>query len=125
MKLDIRFRGFTPAVAIKDKVKDRVKFHLERFEQRLTGVLVRVADVNGPKGGPDKRCQVTVHAGSAGTSTIVTTGATSEVAVDDALTRVAEALHRKADKAQTKRVRSPRAAMRRIARALNPNRGET
>jgi putative sigma-54 modulation protein len=125
MKLDIRFRGFTPAVAIKDKVKERVTFHLERFEQRLTAVLVRVADVNGPKGGPDKRCQVTVHAGSAGTSTVVTTGSTSELAVDDALTRVVQALSRRLDKAQTTKVRSPRAVIQRVSRTLKQQRGET
>ena len=37
------------------RLEERVRFKLKRFERRLTGVEIHVADVNGPKGGGDKR----------------------------------------------------------------------
>jgi len=37
------------------RLEDKVRGKLKRFERRLTGVEVHVADVNGPKGGSDKR----------------------------------------------------------------------
>jgi putative sigma-54 modulation protein len=112
MKLDIRFRGFTPAIDAKELITKRVLFHLERFEQMLLAVQVRVSDVNGPKGGLDKRCQVTVHTKGSGTATIVTTGIDSNVAVDDTLHRITEALGRKVKKTQTLRTLTPSLATR-------------
>ena len=37
------------------RLEEKVRGKLKRFEGRLTGVEVHVADVNGPKGGGDKR----------------------------------------------------------------------
>jgi ribosome-associated translation inhibitor RaiA len=37
------------------RLEERVRSKLKRFERRLTRVEVHVADVNGPKGGADKR----------------------------------------------------------------------
>jgi ribosome-associated translation inhibitor RaiA len=37
------------------RLEARIRSKLKRFERRLTRVEVHVADVNGPKGGGDKR----------------------------------------------------------------------
>ena len=37
------------------RLEARVRGKLKRFERRLTRIEVHVADVNGPKGGGDKR----------------------------------------------------------------------
>jgi putative sigma-54 modulation protein len=108
MKLDIRFRGFVPAAQLKDLIHHRVLFHLSRFTERIVRVKVRLSDVNGPKGGADKRCQITIHSAAAGSATVVSTGHTGEVAVDEALARVEQALARRTAKKQTMRyVASP------------------
>ena len=39
----------------------RLESALNRFAPRVRGVSVRVTDLNGPKGGPDKRCLVAVR----------------------------------------------------------------
>jgi putative sigma-54 modulation protein len=39
----------------------RFDFALGRFRGRVHSVTVRVADINGPRGGVDKRCRVTVQ----------------------------------------------------------------
>jgi ribosome-associated translation inhibitor RaiA len=47
-----------------DRLEQKVRAKLRRFEQRLTHVEVHVADVNGAKGGDDKR--VTIETRPAG-----------------------------------------------------------
>lgn len=61
MKIDVRFRGLEPSNALRDHVVRRIHFHLSRFGHEIRSVLVRISDVNGPKGGVDKQCQVTVR----------------------------------------------------------------
>lgn len=39
----------------------RFEVALGRFRGRVHSVTVRVADINGPRGGVDKRCRVTVQ----------------------------------------------------------------
>lgn len=43
------------------RLEERVRSKLRRFEQRVTGVEVHIVDVNGPKGGGDKRVSIEVR----------------------------------------------------------------
>lgn len=61
MKIEVRFRGLEPSEALRDHAARRIHFHLSRFGHEISSVLVRISDVNGPKGGVDKQCQVTVR----------------------------------------------------------------
>jgi putative sigma-54 modulation protein len=49
-----------------DWVKNRLRFSLSRFNGSVSKVLVRFDDVNGPKGGVDKCCLITVKLRVAG-----------------------------------------------------------
>jgi putative sigma-54 modulation protein len=49
--------------ALPEAAQRRVRFALGRFEHRIDGVRVRFSDVNGPRGGVDQTCQVTVRLG--------------------------------------------------------------
>ena len=60
MRLDIRGRHLRLTAALQDHVTRRLRFALGRFDGRLRGIAVRLADVNGPRGGVDKRCEVHV-----------------------------------------------------------------
>jgi hypothetical protein len=42
-------------------LRRRLEFALGRFSARLRQVSARVADVNGPRGGIDKSCVITLH----------------------------------------------------------------
>lgn len=68
MKIEVRLRGLPPSDSLRDHTVRRVHFHLSRFGRELSGV-VRIVDVNGPRGGVDKRCQVTVRGPQIGVST--------------------------------------------------------
>lgn len=45
-----------------ERLEDRIRAKLRRFERRLTHVEVHVSDVNGAKGGDDKRVSLEVRA---------------------------------------------------------------
>ena len=79
-----------------ERLEERVRTKLKRFESRLTHVEVHVSDVNGTKGGDDKRVSlevranghapVAVHADAARVDTAVTAAADKAVrALDHAL----------------------------------------
>ena len=52
---------------IRAHVERRLGFALSRFEDRLTSVIVRLSDENGPKGGLDKRCRIELRGPDVGT----------------------------------------------------------
>ena len=56
MQLDIRGRNLRLTPSLLDHVDRRLRFALGRFAARLSRVAVRLGDVNGPRGGIDKRC---------------------------------------------------------------------
>ena len=63
MQLDIRGRNLRLTPAHLDHVDRRLRFALGRFAARLTRVAIRVGDVNGPRGGIDKRCWIHLELG--------------------------------------------------------------
>jgi putative sigma-54 modulation protein len=60
MLLETRSRRFILTKEIRLHLERRVRFALNRFEARIIRTSIVITDVNGPKGGPDKVCRVTV-----------------------------------------------------------------
>jgi ribosome-associated translation inhibitor RaiA len=106
MKVDIRFRGLQSSEALREHTLLQVQRHLRRFHDELSGVLVRIADVNGPKGGVDKVCQVTVHGRRLGTARLEDSSGDAYSAVDLAIARIARSVARWLERAR----RVPRGA---------------
>ena len=61
MRIHVRSRGFELTDALRAYAEWRLRFALGRFGTRLQSVTVRIDDVNGPRGGADKRCQIVAH----------------------------------------------------------------
>jgi hypothetical protein len=60
MRVAIRIgKRIPPAAAAL--LRRRLEFALGRFGARVERVSARVADVNGPRGGIDKSCVITLH----------------------------------------------------------------
>ena len=60
MGIDIRTGpGVDPGIAIL--AKRRMQFALGRFGRSVRSMTVRIADLNGPRGGVDQRCSVVVR----------------------------------------------------------------
>jgi len=61
MQTDIQARGFPLSDALKNHVHSRLGFTSLFASRRVRRVHVRLSDLNGPRGGIDKRCLVKVR----------------------------------------------------------------
>ncbi|MFO1401832.1 MAG: HPF/RaiA family ribosome-associated protein [Steroidobacteraceae bacterium] len=65
MRIDIQSRGFQLTAALRNRIERRLRFALGPAGARIRGVLVRLTDQNGPRGGIDKRCMIRATLGPA------------------------------------------------------------
>ncbi len=61
MLISVQCRGFSLTDAIQEHVHKRLGFTLARGGDRVRRVDVRLSDLNGPRGGVDKRCLIEVQ----------------------------------------------------------------
>jgi len=73
-------------------VERRLAFALERFGERIGLVRVRLTDVNGPKGGMDKRCMILLRVHPAGDIRVAAVASLPSEAVDGASDRASRAV---------------------------------
>lgn len=93
MKLQVRGSNVDVTEVLRAHVTRRLRFALGRFEDRIGRVLVRFTDVNGERGGADKRCRIEV-ALRPRTVRVDDTDADLFVAVDHAAGRVSRSVAR-------------------------------
>jgi ribosome-associated translation inhibitor RaiA len=101
MKIDVRFRGLEGSDALREHILRRIRFKLSRFARQVSSVVVRMGDVNGPKGGVDKRCHVTVRGPALPSTTIENLNADAYVAVDLAVERAGQTVARELGRVRT------------------------
>lgn len=82
MNIQIRAVGIPSSEALSEHTERRIAFALSRFSTRLDRILVRFSDLNGPKGGPDKVCQVDLQVKGLGTASVEARDADLYAAVD-------------------------------------------
>ena len=61
MQTDIQARGFPLTDALKNHIHNRLGFTFLFENSRVRRVHIRLSDLNGPRGGIDKRCLVEVR----------------------------------------------------------------
>jgi hypothetical protein len=88
MKLEFRTRGFSANPDTAEYATRRIRFALDRFEHHLKRITVHVTDVNGPRGGKDKRCQIVAEFYRGGETTVIETRGTVTMAVYFAVVRL-------------------------------------
>jgi ribosome-associated translation inhibitor RaiA len=59
MTISIRVRDMEWTDELREKVERSIAFALDRYQTQVTDVAVYLTDLNGPKGGVDKLCQIT------------------------------------------------------------------
>ncbi len=84
MKITIRGHALELTDDDRELIERRLRFALGRFEGAVRTVKVRLRDVNGPRGGQDKRCGVELRGDGLGTLRV-------EAAADTALAAAARA----------------------------------
>ncbi|NLX98398.1 MAG: HPF/RaiA family ribosome-associated protein [Rhodopirellula sp.] len=107
MRLVIRPRKFNLHEGLRESLEMRVRFALSRFSPRIRDVLVTLEDVNGPRGGVDKRCQVVVSLTPRGRVSIDETEDSFETAIAHAAERAGRAVGRELERRQTTRASGP------------------
>lgn len=96
MLVDIRHLDHPVSNALDDFARRRVSRALRPFQEAVSRVDVRTKDVNGPRGGIDTECSVTVALASIDQPVIVTSkGADAYVAIMSATARLHETVSRK------------------------------
>ena len=100
MRVQVRLRGVESPPSVIEYATRRVHQRLSRFGRHVSGVMVRLSDVNGPEGGPDKRCQLTVSGPRLGSVNLTEQHANSLASIDLALDRLAYVIGRSLERAR-------------------------
>jgi hypothetical protein len=95
VKVEIRFCKLQRSRALEQYAVDRARRRLGRFANHVSSVVVRLTDINGPKGGPDKQCLVTVDSSLLGSMASSFLGENAYAAVDLCIKRAARAVDQK------------------------------
>ena len=82
------------ATQFRDLTERRVRFVLRRLGWMVPRAEVKMSDVNGPRGGIDKRCQVERRTDGAGSLVVASVANDWRAALDNALARAARFLMR-------------------------------
>ena len=86
--MQILFKSRHPEAALmRDTVERRVRFALRRLNALVPRADVQLADVNGPRGGLDKRCQIALRTDGAGEVVVSSVARDWRCALDEALAR--------------------------------------
>jgi putative sigma-54 modulation protein len=94
MKLELRVRNVNLVDALRAYVGRRLRFALDRFDHSITRVTVTVDDLNGPRAGVDKHCQMQVDVVPSGTVRAEEKDADLYAAIDRAVRRLRESVSR-------------------------------
>jgi hypothetical protein len=93
--MQVLFKSRHPqATELRDLTERRVRFVLRRLGWLVPRAEVQMSDVNGPRGGIDKHCQVELKTDVAGTVVVSSAASDWRTALNKALTRAARFLMR-------------------------------
>ncbi len=107
MKIEVRFRALEPSEPLRAYVLRAVHFHLSRFGRELSSVSARIGDINGPKGGIDKRCQLHVRGPRLGSVVVAVVSADPYAAVDGCAERAGRSVGRELERLRARGDSSP------------------
>ena len=95
MQTSIQSLGFTLTEGLRGYVMKRLAYSLNHGDEHITRLTVRLSDINGPRGGADKRCLIEVRLKAAPALVIEDTEADLYIAIDRATERAGRTLERR------------------------------
>lgn len=95
MQIQIHSESFSLTSGLHDYIAKRLAYALSHGRDWVTRIVVRLSDVNGPRGGVDKRCGIEVRLKRDSTIAIDDTQADLYVAIDRAAERIRRTLDRR------------------------------
>lgn len=95
MKVEIRAHGLELTAGLRAHAEKRLHFGLDWARHEVDKVKLRFSDINGPRGGSDKRCQLRIPLPGLRDVVIEDTAGDIHVAIDRAIDRAARTLERR------------------------------
>ena len=93
--MQVLFESRDPdAASLRDLAEQRLRFVMRRLKTLVPRARVTLIDVNGPRGGVDKQCQLALRTEGAGSLVITALAADWRSALDSALARAPRLLMR-------------------------------
>lgn len=83
------------AQALRAQAESRVRFATQRLSGFVSRAVVRLKDLNGPRGGVDKLCQIQFNTANGGVLVVSSRGADWRATLEAALARASHALSRR------------------------------
>ena len=105
MKLDIQARDFSLTDSIQTYVKERINYLFSARYDQIQRITVRLGDVNGPRGGVDKRCRVKITLPRLNEIVIEDLQTDLYVAISRAMERASRTVNRRLNRLQDKKRR--------------------
>ncbi len=103
MSLEIRNQNIEISDALRTYVERRLGFALRKYANRISRVTVRLCDLNGPRGGMDKRCQISAAVLPSQAVSLQAVDADLYAAVDRAAARLERSLAHRVGRARESR----------------------
>lgn len=95
MNIQIHASDFTLTDGLREHIAWRVAYATNHGRDAVSRIIVHLSDVNGPRGGVDKRCGVELRLKGAPSLVVDDVQADLYVAIDRAFERVSRSLHRR------------------------------
>ena len=95
MHIVTQARGFDLSEELREHVERRLGFAIDRARHRVGRISVILSDINGPRGGDDKRCHIQLAIDGAADLVIDDTQSDLHVAIDRAVGRAGRTLARR------------------------------
>ncbi len=108
MKVLLRPRGIEWSDELQKLVERSIAFAVDRYSSRVTQITVYLADVNGPRGGVDKQCQISAELRGSMPVHILEKGDDLLAAVNRAARRLSYRVARTIQRPKTAPTRRPR-----------------
>lgn len=95
MKVEIRGHGLELPQGLRTHAEKRLRFGLDWARHDVSKVMLRLTDINGPRGGNDKCCQLRIPLPGMRDIVIEDTAEDIRTAIDRAIDRAARTLERR------------------------------
>jgi ribosome-associated translation inhibitor RaiA len=112
MKISVRPRDIEWSDELQKQVERSIAYAVDRYSTRVTHISVYLADLNGPRGGVDKLCQITADMRGTMPVLILEKGDDLLATVNRAARRLGYRIGRRIQQVRT-RTRTPRTPARR------------
>ncbi|MCD8521212.1 MAG: HPF/RaiA family ribosome-associated protein [Saccharospirillaceae bacterium] len=103
MVIEIQTRNIHLSNKLRGMLRKRVEQAFDRLQHHVQKVCIRLADVNGPKGGIDKSCQFHLSLSDHPDVIVRSQASELEVAINKSAARSARALMRRIGKRRAKK----------------------